>query len=653
MKKLLIYLSLIAAITTEPVFANPGFTTWKATQPSLKAIAGTASCFAGKFGPYTKNLHTRFSTKAMPVTKATPTNYKRFFTYKALATTGIVIGAGAAASSTGWALGALFYAYNNPKEFIEREVGIEASYKALDCINKRSWLTNYYAKNITRLDHPTFNEIIKQDPEAIHILTLAAAQHIDKVDWRILETIIKKNPPAIHILTQAAAQHIDKMHWFILETIINKNLQAVQIFTPAAAQHIDKMSWYMLETIINKNPQAVQVFTQAAAQHIAQMDPNVLQEIMIQNPRAKQIFTEALDAFIKDLKNESESLNKLMIFAKYKIITGKDIPKTVFQNDSSSQTTSHFATNYPTIMQQFGKTLLSNPEAVTFLEKIFNQEKKEIAEDRYIFYHACKWDGDFTQDLYTHLLYTLHDKPIPPYRFLRFNKDPLTTTYKDSKELNTRNELLLQGAKTSNGQNKKLLFLNHALFGNVKEQGSCTLEYWFTNRGGNYHYVKKTSEDIFSKLNQPDLYKKYQKDVEYLEKLHAQAENNGTFLLLSFSPEFLEQTIYSAEPGGFLKHVTIDNQKTRNVATILETLKKSPQKLGESSDRIEYCLVLTKDRALNPEYAGKDIKIYPFNMAKPKEYNEYCAKRDELMAKIHTDLKQEKSFITTDIFWLL
>ena len=942
MKKLF-YLMLMAATITAPAYG-----------------------MAGRFGAF-KNFYSRFTTKASPATS------KSFFTTKKLAVaTGLAWGTGAA------------YAYQNPDKVIQK-MGITPSYKALDYINKKSWLTNYYAKNITTLDVSTFLKILEEDSEAIQALTQAAAQHIDKTSFYILQQIINKNPQAAQIFTQPAAQHIDKIDkyilniilelnpqaaqaftqpaaknilelssWFLekiielnpqaaqvftqpatqhivelssqfpgrefLETIMKKNPAAAKVFTQSAAEHIDEISvpflkkimelnpqaaqvftqpaaqhivklhnWFLggsfLETIIEKNPEAAKVFTQAAAEHIEEMNytflkkimknnpdarelfahaavqhittfsphtlnkiigknqqaakilttaaaqhistlaPSVLMNILNQNPQAAQIFTESvalridkiapdiLDSImyknpqaaqifaesavqhidtisfdivqrifhhnqhvakiftqpaaqhidkispniltrIMDLDPEAAQiftepaaqhidkikpyvLNKIMqqnhlaakiftpaaaqhittleplvltnilenpdaaqIFTEsaaqniikmpthiLKIIVDKnpaaaEIFALAFKNklqnltsqpdrnlstalslgklireykefaqknleldNNVSQSEGHILANGDRINFKLS-SIVNDQEALSFLNKIHEQEKKEVADGRQVFYHACKWQWNYTQDLYTHLLYTLHDKPVPSYRFMRINKDPFTTTYNDSKELHARNKLL-KGARTYDDQRKKLLFMNHALFGNVNDTGSCTVDYWYRNR--DYSKVTKTSKDIFTKLNRAYLYKKYEKDIQELEALHAKAENKGTFLLLSFSPQFLKETVYTARPGGYLKQVIVDGQATRDVQTILQTLKKNPEKLGESSDKLEYCLILTKDRALNPEYAEKDLKIYPFNMAKSEEYKAYCAKRDELMTKIRGDLKRQKDFIATDI----
>ena len=636
----------------------------------LSTITAPAYGMGGRFSAF-KNLYSRFSTKA------TPTSARLFTPKKLAVATGLTLGTGAAV-----------YAYQNPDKVIQK-IDMKPSYKALGYINQKSWLTHYYAKNITTLDQDTFEKILQEDPEAIHVLTQAAAQHIDKVDWNILEKIINKNPDAAKIFAppaaqhidkvdlrmlmkimeqipdaaqifiQPAAQHIDKVHWWVLYHLLYKNPQAAEIFTQAAAQRIDKVNCGILAEIIERNPKAAQIFTQPAAQHIDKVDTYVLTKIIDKNPEAAGIFAVVLQNKWQNITSHSEqnlitTLRLNEISEKYRKITNKTLAMNL-AHDNSSQTEGHIKNNYPAIADRLSSIILDS-ESVAFLNKIHRQEEIELVEGRYVFYHACKWQWNYTQDLYTHLLSTLHDKEIPTYRFLRINKDPYTTTYNDSKELKTRNTLLHEG-RTYDDQSRKLFFMNHALFGNANTKDCCTVDYWYENR--DQSKVTKTSKEIFTKLNQADLYSKYEKDIKELEVLHAKAANKGTFLLLSFSPEFLKETVYAARPHGYLKKVSIDKQETGDVKAILETLKQNPQKLGKSSDKIEYCLILTKDRALNPEYAGKDIKIYPFNMAKPKEYQDYCAKRDELMAKIGTEIKQDKRFgttnsiPTTDIFWLL
>lgn len=641
MKKLLMYL-LLTALSATPAYG-----------------------FAGRFGAYTKNLYQKASTRFVPAPATVSLGYKRFLTPKAAVATGLAI-----AGTT--------YAYKNPEK-VAGLIGIDQTYSILNVVNKKSLLTEHYAKNITTLNAENFNKIIKQDPQAAKVLTPYAAQHIDEMNPFVLIAIIDEYPEAAKIFTQPAAQHIDTMHPMVLGKILAVNPEAAISFYQTTALHFDKMNpWFFLKNMC-KIPQACEPITQAASlnilhiyknnsfifdvimimyppaerifqqsaiqqirQNIAQIDPEVLKYFMYKDPIiTKPIFTKALDATIKDLKNtQSKPLNNLLLSENYKIVTGQEMPKVVYQNDSPSQTGGHLATNSSSIVAQFGSTLLSDQQAVTFLEKVFNQERKEIAEDRYVFHHACQWKWDLAQDFYTHLYYTLQDKQVPLYRFLRF--DNTTTNLEEEKAI--RKKIMRQGEPRD--LRPRLLFMNHAIFGNSDNEGSCTAQYWYEN--ADWSRTTISAPDIFKKLNRPDIYEKYKEDIQKIEILHKQAENKGTWLLLSFDKKFLKNSVYAAAPCGYKTQVLIDNQNVDKVSKILTTLKTNPEKLGSRSDALEYCLALTKDLALNPEYAGKDIKIYPFNTAKPKEYGEYCAKRDELMAKIKADLHSAKTIKITE-----
>ena len=238
-------------------------------------ISAPAYGMAGRFGAF-KNLYSRFTAKTAPISA-------RLFTPKKLAVaTGLTLGTGAAV-----------YAYQNPDKVIQK-IGMEPSYKALGYIDKKSWLTNHYAKNIAKVDIVTFEETLKQDPEAIHILTQAAAQNIDKTDHSILHQIINKNPQAAQIFTQPAALHFDQIDADILIRILDKNPAAAQFFTQPAAQHITTVNPLVFMNILKQNPEAAKVFTQPAAQHIDKVNAHILRQIMSQNPEAAQIFTEPI-----------------------------------------------------------------------------------------------------------------------------------------------------------------------------------------------------------------------------------------------------------------------------------------------------------------------------------------------------------------------
>ncbi|MGC2310982.1 MAG: hypothetical protein WA432_05195 [Candidatus Babeliaceae bacterium] len=305
-----------------------------------------------------------------------------------------------------------------------------------------------------------------------------------------------------------------------------------------------------------------------------------------------------------------------------------------------SQTDSHYVHYKKYIKIKLSRDILFDPAIRNFFTAIHKQEQQEIAQGRLTFFHGCKWDWDLKQDIYTALWQTVHKKNLGNYRFLRFERNyyPLTAT-EQKKESGFRIKTVKEG-RTYVGVNvrSQLLFMNHALFGNITDAGSCTALYWRDNSdmSGNQNCL----QEVITHLGLPLYYTKYQKEFDQLEALHKAAENRGTLLLISVVPTCADACVYAAQPGGAKSDIGSKLGIDDKVSSIIALLKNDSKKLGTYVDHIEYCIVLTHDMVLNPDYAGKDIKIYPFHMAKPAEYAQYCTLRDELVAKIATDIER-------------
>ncbi len=348
---------------------------------------------------------------------------------------------------------------------------------------------------------------------------------------------------------------------------------------------------------------------------------------------------------------------------KYDVVLALPSPTRSKKIDSEfnhlSQTQEHFLEHDDDIKETF-QNAFAQTATMNFIKKIHQQEQKEQKDGRLTFVHGCKWDWDILQDLFTNLMAIKAGKRFKNYRFLRFEPG-----YENTPEQQTIRETLLSEGRTDDLR-PKLLFMNHALFGNTTNSGSCTFSYWYDNR--DMSKVDFNMKDIFKTAGFENYYSKYEQEIEELTQLHKQAENKGTLLLFSIDPKEASNYMYPAVPGGYKALFEIDGENntngsqnlTHNISKVVDILKTKPEKITKytytnkndthahpkmydfDSDRIEHCMILTNDYALNPKKAGEDIKIYPFSLGQDTpEYRKYCAKRNALMAKIKRDLSGE------------
>ena len=278
--------------------------------------------------------------------------------------------------------------------------------------------------------------------------------------------------------------------------------------------------------------------------------------------------------------------------------------------------------------KEFNKAL-SDPKIREFFLRIYAQEKIEHANGNYVFYHGRMWLWNFQSDIFKQLWNIAKNDDIGEnYQFLRFGTK-------------------IPGPKRKD--NMDILFMNSAIFGNVTNFGSSTAHYWLSNRDQSANKnLNITLKAFFKSFNLESLYDKYQKEFEELARIHQSASKHGEILLISVSPDKLDNVI-STHSGGGLRPVLINDKIVRNTKEILDSIKNNPKDVKDI-DILEWGLILGqwKKTTLGEQYflspyasdPHNGPAVYSFYMADEKIMEEYRKKRDTLFAKIKNDVQE-------------
>lgn len=486
---------------------------------------------------------------------------------------------------------------------------------------------NLTIDNITKKYSPWHMDFLLKSPQEIFHLTTSI-----KELKKFFQT--EDHSPVEHALAEAILQN---MHQVPLSNIVSAPSKIItkvlgsDIFIKQICNNLETYT-PILEQLLNK-----------ASYKTRGKILNILKEYL--NQSAQQQNHIVADTLITDNR-----LKLIRLYNSYSIPFFRSTLHLPPIKQQESQTQAH-ALMYSSDLQKLEKELLQDQDVKKIIKAIHTQELDEAKNDRFTFFHACKWDWDLRQDLFTKLMEIKLQKNLPNYRFLRFESDYHIT----NEEQNIRKVLLDYGRIDHDllpPLRPRLFFMNHALFGNLHNVGSNTFAYWYYNN--DCSTIQISLQDIFKQTGFDAYYEKYQREIHELETLHKKSENKGTLLLISVDPQTAPHYIYPAEVGGykggwFKKNLKIGPvlfrwKRTTNLREIIQTLKKNPFKLDKQTDSLEYCMILTNDYALNPDKAGKDIKIYPFHLAADtSEYQQYCEKRDQLMRKIARDLAEKES----------
>lgn len=252
-------------------------------------------------------------------------------------------------------------------------------------------------------------------------------------------------------------------------------------------------------------------------------------------------------------------------------------------------------------------------------KELFEAEQREHAKGNYVFYHGQQWERHYDADIYKQLWNIQHNQSIQDdFTFFRFNQQH------EAPDLR-----------------KDSLFLNHSIFGNTLNPGSCST-YYFLNNFNIYKTNMFRSQGILQQCNMAHYYEKYKNDFMKLEQMHKDASKTyGNFMLLSIPGDKLHYVKPAESITGktVVLPVTIGTQTTTDTKTIIDALIKNPQDII-GLDPLIYVLPLTTEFALDPK---KGLHVYSFNAADPKKLKEYEQARDTLFEKIKKDFEQDQS----------
>lgn len=272
-------------------------------------------------------------------------------------------------------------------------------------------------------------------------------------------------------------------------------------------------------------------------------------------------------------------------------------------NHTNSQTEKHFCANISNVLQQIFKTGASRTSnAISLFNRARTKEREELSKGNYVFYHGRQWGWDFIADVYKHA-YNITKKDTDQVRddfvFLRFD---------DSKR------------RSWNGDP---LYMNAALFGNSQNSGSCTAQYvmgGYDMSGGFQNNF--TPNTILTSFALEKYYAQYHNDFNHLKKLHTDAnpQKYGSLLVVSIPANEVNKVQNTSRSGS--AHGTKYLLDSRTI-----------------KDHYEFTLPLDKDYALDPK---KGPRIYSMNACDPAKYKEYTDYRDQLFAKIKSDMNGGK-----------
>lgn len=295
-------------------------------------------------------------------------------------------------------------------------------------------------------------------------------------------------------------------------------------------------------------------------------------------------------------------------------------------------------TNYVVTNYRGSKELMGMASQV--LEKERDYQKKGY----YTFVHGQKRAYLFPEKMYT-FLWQLHEG-VELENFLFAHIKPLLVTDKEKDdEEQMRRYLLKYGRKPGDGpMRQKLLFLNYGLFGNLNDSSSSTANYVASNVNFGSKPIAVTTKDAFEFLGYQKIYKKYQKEIEALEKDYA-VSNYGTILLIAVPKKDIAKYVYLCSSGssgfgmgGVRRAITIKGVGTTDdINIIMNALIRNPSALN--TDDVEFCLIMTqKDGGLDPKTG---IKVVPI-LAGDAKANAALEKREkELCAKIRKEIQED------------
>ncbi len=303
--------------------------------------------------------------------------------------------------------------------------------------------------------------------------------------------------------------------------------------------------------------------------------------------------------------------------------------------------------------------------------KIFDamntHERKLIAQGKHVFYHGQKWSLYFLEDLFTHLWQMKYRQNLRNFLFARFDRIDFTDMQQTKQDELIR-EKFLQGKEETwpdGNISPRLLFANHAIFGNTQFLPRCSAHYFLEDTGNLAVRIDFDSDaqldfdsdaqrlakwlstrTIFAQLQLDEFYSKFEDEIDSLNSFFhlINGQHRGNMLQIAIDTSITDKCVYPARGGGNRRTVSLypDDQwapgqakEVRKASAIVDALKLFPKRINNVNfygcDRPEYVIILTQDLALRP---NNGVEIFAFNAVDPEQWQEYERRRDVLIAKI-------------------
>ncbi|GMU19136.1 MAG: hypothetical protein AMXMBFR12_03280 [Candidatus Babeliales bacterium] len=330
--------------------------------------------------------------------------------------------------------------------------------------------------------------------------------------------------------------------------------------------------------------------------------------------------------------------NDLIAALQYCSKTGIDLPFKLTQTGIHLKNNLYGLTNYVV------GTYTANKELMRMASEVIEKEREYQKKGYYTFVHGQKRGYLFPEKMYTFLWQ--QKKGIQVEDFLFLHVKPLLETKKEQdEEEKMRQYLLKYGRKPQDGpMRQKLLFLNYALFGNLNDSSSSTANYVASNVNYGSQPISVTTKDAFALLDYQNIYKKYQTEIEALEKDYA-VSNYGTFIVVAVPKQDIAKYVYLCSSGssgwgmgGVKRSIFIKGiGKVDDISIIMDAIMNNPSSLD--TDDLEFCLIMTQhEGGLDPKTG---IKIEAIIAGDPNVNAQLAKKEKALCDRIRADIQAQ------------
>lgn len=309
-------------------------------------------------------------------------------------------------------------------------------------------------------------------------------------------------------------------------------------------------------------------------------------------------------------------------------------------------TTQHLKENFQKDYFEVRKEFIREEDLSQLAHNIIMKEK-ELQKTHYTFIHAQRKNYLLAEQLHTFFELLKRKKSFKNAQFLNLRVEKHSDDIEEAKE--HHNKLIQNGCPNYCADLKErgtVLFMNKSLFGNISRAlgKECSAEFISSNY--NISSIKLDLKNLFILHGHNNLYAKYQAKLETLyNELVKDIPNYGTCILIAIPKEDINKYVFSAQPGGPKRKVTIEDQEkfyeTDNVSHILQTLENDPSKI-ENSDHLIFCLPMTTYSGLNPE---SGIKMYPFTAGNSSQLDAWYTQLYNLFDEIEADINKKENKI--------